>query len=292
MLRYQTNIFTGVNPYLMSFLQTVGTHTTPSPYPSFHSDHITHIKDFLNEQLPSNYIALTEPSLQIQAREPFDDQFYKDSQPSPDVAIFQTSPSHDGPSMPQSYSMPTMQIELQLEEEKRWMSVVVYELQTASHETLGTPVVRFELLSPANMRGGTYAEVYQQNRVKCLLADTPLVEIDYLHEYESPVKGIPHYPDDEEAKPYVITVSHPQRKLTDVYFFGIHESIPTVSIPLRESERINFNFGLPYNHTWEKSRFWVYLDYSRDIPRMASYHPRDQKAIRERLLAVQEHPSG
>lgn len=290
MIQDQKNRYTGINPHLMSLLQTPGSGATTSTFPSFHNDHITHIKDFLNDRLPPHYIALTEPSLQIQSRASVEESFIKDSQPSPDVAIYQ---------MPQSSrnlapsagteTQPTLQLTLQLEEQKQLLSIGVYEVQAASHAIHGTPIVRIELLSPANMRGGSYGEAYLQNRTKCLLANTPLIEIDYLHEYGSWVKGVPHYPDEAGAKPYSISVSHPATKTVDVYLFGINEPISTVSIPLAAPETLSFDFGQPYAFTWDKSRFWFYVDYQQEPLRMHTYSTTDQQIIRDHIQAIARH---
>jgi hypothetical protein len=293
-IQAKANLYTGINPHLMSFLQTVGVGITTSTYPSFHSDHITHIKDFLNDALPPQYIALTEPSLQIQSRSALDETFSKESQPSPDVAIYQSQERPTITPVPQMGGAPTLQLEMQLEEPKTLMSVAIYEFRVADHTVHGTPIVRIELLSPANMLGGSYAEAYAENRAKCLLAETTLVEIDYLHEYTSPVKGIPHYPTDAQSKPYNISVTHPKIKKVDVYLFGINEPIPTVTLPLTENDFISFDFGLPYDFTWQKSRFWFYVDYTQPPLRMETYSPQDQQAIYTHMQAIaQQHkPNG
>jgi Protein of unknown function (DUF4058) len=281
MLQAESNLFNGLNPHLMSLLQTAGFGATTSAYPSFHADHITHIKDFLNDYLPPQYIALTEPSLQIQARQ--QDTFIKDSQVAPDVAIYKSQSTQAHAQQPSTTA--DLQLELQLDELESWSSVAVYAVDHTIH---GTPIVRLELLSPANMSGGSYAEVYQQNRAKSLLSGTSLIEIDYLHEYASPVKGIPQYPIDKQSKAYNITVSRPQIKKVDVYLFGVNEPLPSVLIPLVGEDFIRFDFGEPYTFTWKKSRFWFYIDYSQDPLRMNSYSPKDQEIIRARMQEIQQ----
>jgi hypothetical protein len=87
-----------------------------------------------------------------------------------------------------------------------------------------------------------------------------------------------------------MTVSHPQSKKVDVYLFGINDPIPTVKIPLAGADFINFDFGEPYKFTWKKSRFWFYVDYSREPLRMHSYSTADQQAIRAQMQAIASHP--
>jgi hypothetical protein len=209
MMQSQDNLYMGINAHLMSFLQTPGVGATTSTFPSFHKDHITHIKDFLNDVLPPHYIALSEPSLQIQSREHLAAPFVRDSQPVPDIAIYHGTQHQAAASPLEVGAAPTMQLALTLPEPRPLTSVIIYEARTAHHAIHGTPVVRLEVLSPANMPSNSYAEVYQQNRTICLRAGTALVELDYLPEWPSPVVGVPPYPDDARARPYAITVSHP-----------------------------------------------------------------------------------
>jgi len=49
---------------------------------------------------------------------------------------------------------------------------------------------------------------------------------------------------------------------------------------------INFNFGEPYEFTWKKSRFWFYVDYSREPLRMHMYSTADQQAIRDHMQVI------
>jgi hypothetical protein len=238
MIQSRDNLFSGINPHLMSFLQTPGSGATTSTFPSFHKDHITHIKDFLNDVLPPHYIALSEPSLQKRAR---------------------------------------------IERNRRWTSVAVYDAQDAEHGVHGQPVVRIEVLSPANMPGGSYAGAYQQNRARAILGGTALVEVDYLHEYRSPVAGVPVYPDEDGSQPYTITVTRPTQQQVDVYLFGIQMPIPTVTIPLAGEESVAFDFGQPYGYTWRKSRFWFYVDYTQAPARFTTYSAADRTTIRARM---------
>jgi hypothetical protein len=272
--------FIGINPYLMSFLQTVGTSESPSTFPSFHSDHLTHIKDFLNRVLPPQYIALSEPSIQIQGRGSLDEGFHKDSTVVPDVSIYKPHQGTGG--QVSNLPIPTLELDVEIvEEEKEWMSVVIREFRTAEHKKHGAAIVRIELLSPANMMGESYADIYQHNRQKCILSGSKLIEIDYLHEYSSPVPNLPLYPKDAQAQAYNICVAQPETMKVAVYFWGINEPIRPILIPLKGEDSIVFDFTAPYQYTWENSRLWFYLNYQKDPERMNSYRSDDQALIRQ-----------
>lgn len=288
MLQDSENHFIGVNPHLMSLLQTPGSGADTAIYPSFHGPHIAHITDFLNDVLPPHYIAVQEPSLQIKGREAPDEPSLKKGSPKPDVAIYQQRESASIQASTEGAVTPTLTVEMVLQEPSELAGVAIYEVQAMEHGVHGLPVVRIELLSPANMVGGSFYEVYQQSRTKALAAGTPLVEIDYLHEYLSPVRGVPIYPQEANAKAYNITVSRPKEKIVDVYLFGINEPIPTVYIPLKGEEYLNFDFDGPYQHTWKKSRFWYYVDYGQDPLRMNTYSADDQAKIRAQMAAAAE----
>jgi hypothetical protein len=60
------NQYRGVNAHLNSLLQTaIYKHSSLTMWPSFHVSHVVHIADFLNQVLPSNYIAHLGRSLQV-----------------------------------------------------------------------------------------------------------------------------------------------------------------------------------------------------------------------------------
>lgn len=285
MIELDENAYVGLNPHLMSLFQTPSTEDMTSTFPPFHTDHITNIKDTLNIRLPRTYIAISESSLQIKARQSDYDPFVRDSRPVPDVAIYQQRPttSHAAVSMA---TPPALHLELELEELQQMMGIAIYEIKVGEHRVYGKPLVRIELLSPANMPGESYDAAYQQNRTKTLLAGTPLIEIDYLHEYPSPIIGVPNYPHDKGSKPYYIALSNPKVKGVDVYLFGLDEPIPIVPIPLAGDEVLNFDFGEPFAFTWERSRFGTFIDYEHEPYRVDTYSPADQAKIRQKMAEI------
>lgn len=292
MIRVRENPYVGINPHLMSRLQTPGTGSTTALYPSFHSDHITHLKDFLNRVLPAAYLAVTEPSLQIQGRHTLESPLMPVGNPEPDVVVYRQTGAASGMPASQATATPTLHLPLLLEAQRQMMGISIYAVESAEHGVYGEPVTRLELLSPANMPGGSYDAAYQANRLTCLLAGTPLVEIDYLHEYPSPVSGLPVYPADPDARAFAITVTDPQAKEIAVYLFGVNEAIPAVAIPLTPPDEVVFDFSAPYAYTWETSRFGVYLDYQQEPVRMDRYSPADQAAIRQQMAVIAaQHPA-
>ncbi|MBZ0320247.1 MAG: DUF4058 family protein [Anaerolineae bacterium] len=285
MIELDENPYVGLNPHLMSLFQSPSTEDMTSTFPPFHGDHITHIKDFLNRYLPRTYIAVSESSLQIKARQSDYDPLIRDSRPVPDVAVYQRGAMTQQAAAHMA-SPPALHLELELEELQQIMGISIYEIKAGEHRVYSKPLVRIELLSPANMPGESYDAAYQQNRTKMLLAGTPLIEIDYLHEYPSPIIGVPYYPKDKGSKPYYIALSNPKVKGVDVYLFDLDEPIPIVPIPLAGDEVLNFDFGEPFVYTWQTSRFGTFIDYAHEPARMESYSPADQTKIREKMAEV------
>src|SRR5256885_17226605 len=80
------NQYRGVNAHLHSTLQTPGTASQSSSWRSFHEQHVIHITDALNAQLPEGYIALNEPSLQILSETDCGNLLQR--KPMPDSAVF------------------------------------------------------------------------------------------------------------------------------------------------------------------------------------------------------------
>jgi hypothetical protein len=288
------NHYRGINPHLQSILQTpAGKDDDPSVWPSFHKDHITHIADFLNEQLPDRYVARTEPSLQIRT-----DDFREDlptiRRPKPDVAIYdygssQPSESRLGAVRPTpTWDLPlpeTLDIE-----EKLVSAIVIRDLET--HRRLGRVVCRIELLSPTNKPGWSGYPLYRRGRLDALHAGTPLIEIDYIHEFPAPIANFPIYPDDADSHAYQILVSDPRPSVDSGRFraftFDVDSDFPIVSIPLAATDTLEVNLGVVYTSTYQRGRWGTMIDYAQLPERLETYSAVDQERIRRRMADIAE----
>jgi hypothetical protein len=271
-------------------LQTPGTENDYSLWPSFHQQYIVHTVVFLNQQLPPGYFAVNEQSLQIFGESELGKRMLR--RPEPDVSI------HRGPKPLQSQvtaqarssGHPTWQsiIEATLDVENSMSAVVIY--QAPEHKRLGKPVARMELLSPSNMPGHENYRTYSINRKEALYSGVPLIEIDFLHERKSPILSLPVYPYEKKAYPYSIGVSDPRTSQDQgpvmVYGFKVDESITCVDIPLEEQDVLAFDFGDPYQRTFETGYWGQFVDYEPMPPRFDTYHEDDQERIRVRMEVV------
>jgi len=279
--RILDNPYQGINAHLHSLAQNPR-HGHPTIWTSIHASHIGDIINALNANLPMNYVARPEQSLQIFLEN--DDGFNtKPHRPRPDVGVYRTSIT-DVHTEPEGDNAPVIVIpyEPAPDDEISQAGVVIYEVR--DHEIAGKPVTRIELLSAANKYGGSGAAGYIQNRTEALNSGTSLIELDYLHQSTSLLPGIAPYPDDANSYPYYIAVTD-RRPSNDgnirVYIRDVNHALPqSIAIPLADEDSIIFDFEAVYQHTFRIGRWGIHIDYS-ELPRnFESYSEKDQAMIR------------
>ena len=174
-------------------------------------------------------------------------------------------------------------------EEDYLRGLVIYQ-QTAAD---AIPIVRIELLSPANKPGGSYFDVYAEKRREALESMSRLIEIDFLHESRSHIPVLPNYPrKDAGAYPYLIAVNDPRPSLnkgsTAIYGFAVDTPVPTIEIPLAGRDSISIDFNAAYNRTFASNRYYgtILVDYEQLPVNFESYTEADQQRIRERMNLV------
>src|SRR5262249_16613784 len=93
------------------------------------------------------------------------------------------------------------------------------------------------------------------------------------------------------AHPYRIVVIDPRPTLSKgiarLYEFDVDTPIPTPMIPLNGKDILKFDFGAPYQKTFEESLYGLeFVDYSQFPEDTLSYSPPDHWGIARRILAV------
>ena len=282
------NPYQGVNAHLHSQFQTKG--DALSTWSAFHASHIIHLADRLNTALPRNYRAVAEQSLQVLS--PGGKGIRR-----PDITIYDRTPSSGGAEALATPFTPTwaMILEETLTEpdELEIPAILIYQrIEAGQHPLLGDPIVRIELLSPANKAGGSFYTTYMLRRREALLDGLPLVEIDYLHETGSPVLGLPPYPDDPRSYPYHIIVSDPRlpstAKAVRAYGFNVDTPIPAPPIPLAGDETVLLDYDAVYQFSFTTGRWGDQVDYEQPPMRLESYSEDDQQRIHDRMAALQK----
>jgi len=271
------NPYKGINAHLNSLLQTPSDDDQPALWSSFHASHINHITDFLNDTLPNGYIALSEQSLQVRTEV---DNVIK--RPRPDVTVFeQSQPKITGTQSPSV--TPTWQAEITdtVVDEEFYMAVVIREL--GEQGRLGKVVTRIELLSPSNMPHQSGYSAYRMKRIENLRSGIPLIEIDYLHEFESPIVNFPQYPHDENSTAYYIALNDPRPTWDEgtVKVFGssVDEPLKSFPIPLTDEVELVFDIDAVYQHTFERHRYYTLVDYGNIPQRFDTYSESDKLRV-------------
>jgi Protein of unknown function (DUF4058) len=277
------NAYRGVNAHLMSFFQTY------DGWEGFHNKHIGDLGAFITRILPDGYVVDTEKSLQLLEIHP--DTGERVRRPKPDATLYQYERSampQRAPSAQHDASATLVQpiiatIDL-LEELMNYSALLIYRLQPDA--ILGQPLTRIELLSPTNKFGDGYLQ-YSEKRIATFKSGLNLVEIDYLHETDPVVKGVPSYARREvNAYPYHITISHPlptlQAGKATTYGFGIDVPIPTLNIPLDDDNTFVVDFNAVYHLTYESMKSYsLRVDYGQQPAHFDAYTPDDQARIIE-----------
>ncbi len=276
------NPYRGVNAHLNSALQNEFSGWLP-----FHAAHIDDLFRELDRQLPPRYEAVLEQSLQIREFHPETGERIR--YPVPDVSIYETEPSaaqSEGPRGVAATPTLTLAALETLEDRESYVTaVVIRDIRS------GSLVTRIELLSPTNKPPGDGFLHYVAKRDATLKAGTVLVEIDYLHESRPVIRRLPSYPDRQPGStPYSIILTDPRPTLaqgvTQVYGFGVDDPIPVIDIPLAGDEALTFDFGVPYQRTFEVRYFYSRADYAQEPVNFDRYSEADQARIRARMQAV------
>ncbi|MBC7812718.1 MAG: DUF4058 family protein [Burkholderiales bacterium] len=282
------NQYRGINPHLQSILVEVS--KDPSVWPSFHSDHMTNIAEFLNRQLPMRYIARTEASLQILVDDVFFEPRFRKSIPY--VAIYEREIASQGSFAPTALMTGfTWQTALEntLDPEEEFVRAVVIHT-VEEHGILGQAVARIELISPSNKPGRTGYPAYQKARIDALYSGTPLIEVDYIHELPATVPTYPLYPKAANSQPYTIFINDPRPTVMEGkvrgYGFAVDSLLPTLALPLAGEESLDFDFNAVYQYTYQSGRWGFYVDYRETPLRLHTYNLADQARIQQRMAAV------
>ena len=292
----EQNLYPGVNPHLNSFLQQ-----PDGGWESFHARFISLLTDSVEAALPDAYYAIEEKSLQIMVLYADETPAQRPSRTTPDVVIFRVGEGghREVVTAPLGATMTptlTLSVEETFVEEDSPTSVMIYRLKDG--KVPGEPVTRLELLSPGNKPGGAHYAQYLAKRQYTLRTGIRLVEIDFLHETPPLLRQIPNYAaQDSGAKAYNVLVSNPHPDLsqgkTDIFTFGVSDHIPSLDVPLTETQHITVDFGAVYNQTVASRRlFYTLADYAQTPINFGRYTDADQAWIKEFMAQILQRRSG
>jgi hypothetical protein len=287
------NPYPGVNAHLNSLLQTPGTPDQPALWHSFHSHYIPALARSLNRQLPRpRYFAISEQSLQQSELDIYGTTSRTITQP--DVTVFASRSRTPHPVQTAILDVvPSLQVNLRatIEPLKEPVAIVIREV--LDQRTIGRVVTRIELLSPSNKPGGSNASAYYGKRVRALEAETPLVEIDFLHESPPLVAQLAAYPGQPDAFPYTIVVSDPRPNWDEAqlraYSFGVGEPIKLFPLPLLEEDYILCDLNPAYHDIFADVPWNTFVDYTAPPERFDTYSADDQARILAIMAQINSH---
>ncbi len=282
------NPYKGINAHLHSM--AFNSEGSPTIWTSIHSSHIGDITNELNRRLPPQYVARAEQSLQVWT-EDMDTGDEVRKSPRPDSVIYQPLASSAGSVPTASAIAEVVQIEVGVRE-IRLKEMLIDEIEAAAviiyrpdeHGDLGEPITRIEVFSPTN-KYGFGKQAYLQNRLMALRGGTSLVELDYVHQFPSPLPEVPPYPRGKGSHPYSIAVTDRRAdKNPDVIMvvreFSVDTLIPVnVLIPLADDDDLLFDFNTVYHYTFETGRWGIHIDYELPPRALETYSVSDQKRI-------------
>lgn len=265
------NLFTGVNPLLMSRLEAKG------EFEGFHHYYLIELASYLNDVLPENYQANPEAKLTLLYR-----YFANPTQSrKPDVTIERNkTPYSLAPTLEETVSDFIIPLdEGALEDED--MVVLISQVDDQF-----VPLVVIEMLSPSNKMAHGKVD-YLQKRKEFLQNNLVVLEIDLLHASPSPIEKMPIYPYHDEATPYYIALSNPslENPHTAVYRFGINQPLPKIKIPLSDGESVLCDFDAIFF----KGRYGNKVNYADAPMHMETYRQADQMTILSHLAKMREN---
>lgn len=228
--------FPGMNPFLEQ----------PYAWEDFHLRFITHLGDFLDTQVGTNYFVKVESRLYLR-------QVTEDSSSyiaKADIGISEGRPGHTAPTATGLLEAPLeLQLLLPAEEIERQSFL---EICDRSDRRLVTVL---ELLSPTNKTPGPDHHQYLAKRRTLLRQGTNLVEIDLLRDGRRP-----HPPDLPPSDYYVLVCRSRHLPRVSVWPLRLRDRLPVVPVPLADPDPdVSFDLQAMLHHVYDRAGFAKYI---------------------------------
>lgn len=139
-------------------------------------------------------------------------------------------------------------------------------------------VALIEILSPVNKRRPGYKK-YCEKRMETQAADVHLLEIDLLRRGKRAIQ----HPTAQQA-PYLVSLWNANTRNTELWSFGIRDSLPVVPVPLLEDEIAVLNLPAAYQQAYTTSQYDIGIDYD-EIPPPPVFAKQESEWIAEQIKA-------
>lgn len=244
------NPFPGMNPYLEMFWR------------SMHSRLNVQICDALNDQLPTELVAIIEERVYVELPDLENRPVY------PDIRVLQhRRPPKEAtePDAPVAVAERTRTEPLFIEIESEPITEHFVNIIEVHGERVITSI---EVLSVANKIRGTGQAQYLKKQVETIEAGINLVEIDLLRTGEWILSLPDGYISAKYRTPYRVCVFRAERPgAREFYPIHLEEPLPAVSIPLRAGEAdVVLELQPLINRAYEQGRYHRLIDYIQAPP--------------------------
>lgn len=235
--------FPGMDPYLEQ----------PGLWPDLHTGLITAIRDSLQTQLNSNYVAVITPYVTLESIEiaPTRQAFI------PDIGVLREGSADEGGAAVAIAPAP-LTLPVQIDIPTRYARI---EIRSVLQQTLITSI---ELLSPANKRpGADGADAYEKKRQELFASGVHLLEIDLLRGGVRPRLARPLPP-----AAYCVFLSRSYRRpLVEVWPIALRAPLPVVPVPLRYPDPdVALDLGALLRQVYRNARYERMADYRAAPP--------------------------
>ena len=247
MLKFKTNPFPGMNPWLEAYWGDIHTKLT------------TYTCDFIQRQLPNDLQARVEEYLSVV--EP-DEETRKLRRISPDVQITQQPGLTSGSTM----VIEDMVADNPTKVRRRSEPQVLRYIQIVDVKSRRRVVTAIEFISLANKTSGAGRKQFISKQNQFMDAEVNLVEIDLLREGTWVVAAEKEiYPERFKAPYRICVVRGESTEDAEIYQATYRERLPNIRIPLRTSDSdVILPLQLMVNQAYENGRYGNDLDYDME----------------------------
>jgi hypothetical protein len=244
----------------------------PPMWPDVHNSLIVAVRDAIQAQLSSSYIAVITPYVTLESIEitPTRQAFV------PDIGVLQDDTPTSSP-VSSAIAEPPLTVPAPMTIPTRYARI---EIRSVTHDTLITSI---ELLSPANKRpGADGADAYETRRQEIFQSGVHLLEIDLLRGGVRPRLAQPL----PTASYFVFLSRSYRRPLVDVWPIALRDTIPVVPVPLTYPDPdVPLDLNRILHQVYRNARYERRIDYRTDPPPPA-LSPDDAVWLDEHLKAA------
>jgi hypothetical protein len=164
---------------------------------------------------------------------------------------------------------------------KPLISLVIHKIEERQ------PVTWIEFVIPLYKLPNELYHPYCEQRQRWLDKGINFIEIDFVHTQPPTFQYDDYSTFSEGAYPFHITIM--QNPTSQVFHFGVLEPIPTIAIPLLNSDEITIDLDAIYQKLF--ADFFYAAEIARSHPQLTTYHPDDRAKILAHIQKSEDSPS-